>query len=435
MSVIFALQNEETAELMPGSILLNGLYEIVEPLQHGGFAMTYVARDSLERHVVIKECFPSGICLRSNGRVQAISPNVEAQFTVLKQQFLSEARGVAKLKHPHVVAVHQVFEENNTAYMALDYVAGMDLISVLEDEPERLTPSFFEATLRDTLKAVRHIHSKNILHRDIAPDNIRVDGSDRITLIDFGAAGTNCVGSVTGDGAVPSVKDGYSPPEFYHRGETQDFSSDLYSLAATFHHMITGDAPPDSQERLKALEAGGKDPYVALTKGDWACGYPVLATIDRVLSLPREDRLPSADAWLQALDEMPKVPPAQPKPVLVGPELISTISKLVQDVNKVIAATPDATARDAARKGASGVTKAKTKKKHWVDLIGNPIEDIADWAELEEDVYLQPVPQPTDDQVAAEPFALAGPELPARKSFLGGLFARILSRNPEACPT
>ena len=64
MSVMFALQDEEPVELLPGTRLLNGLYQIVEPLQHGGFAMTYVARDSLERHVVIKECFPSGICER-----------------------------------------------------------------------------------------------------------------------------------------------------------------------------------------------------------------------------------------------------------------------------------------------------------------------------------------------------------------------------------
>ena len=445
MSVMFTPCAAETAELPSGTLLLNGLYQIVEPLQQGGFALTYVARDSLERHVVIKECFPSGLCARTGGRVHAASPQVEAQFEALKQQFLREARGVAKLKHPHVVAVHQVFEENNTAYMALDYVAGMDLISVLEDEPERLTPAFFEATLRETLKAVRHIHANGILHRDIAPDNIRVDGSDRITLIDFGAARARGVGALAGEGAVTAVKDGYSPPEFYGMGEVQDFSSDLYSVAATFHHLITGEVPPNGQDRKTVVTAGAADPMSLLAEGDWICGHHVLATIDRALSLTREGRLQTADQWLKALDETPKVRRAKVKPFVLDHRLVSTIARLVQDVNQNLTPGIPAPTRDAARLEAAQTNGVKTKDRRWVDIVGNPIGDISEWLHQQEKhqpaasfkaALQQPEPESWDD-VAMDPDQLQGHALasPTRKSFLGNLFARVMSRTPETCPT
>lgn len=445
MSVMFTPCATETAELPPGTLLLNGLYQIVEPLQQGGFAMTYVACDSLERHVVIKECFPAGVCTRTNGRVHAASPQVEKQFEELKQQFLREARAVAKLKHPHVVAVHQVFEENNTAYMALDYVAGMDLISVLEGEPERLTPAFFEATLRETLKAVRHIHSNGILHRDIAPDNIRVDGSDRITLIDFGAARARGAGAPVGEGSVTAVKDGYSPPEFYCRDEIQDFSSDLYSIAATFHHLITAEVPANSQYRVAVMAAGGTDPVALLAEGDWTCGHNVLATIDRALALNREGRLQTAEQWLKALDETPKVRPAPAKPVVLDPALVTAISKLVQDANDNLTPGIPAPTRDAGHLALAQSKRVKTKEKRWVDIVGNPVSDINEWLHQQEKLH------PTSASGAAQ--RLAGsesrgdmaldidqpqgtsPALPAKKSFLGSLFARVLSRTPETCPT
>jgi serine/threonine protein kinase len=445
VSVMFAPCATETAELPPGTLLLNGLYQIVEPLQQGGFALTYVARDSLERHVVIKECFPAGVCARTNGRVHTTSPHVEQQFEELKQQFLREARGMAKLKHPHVVAVHQVFEENNTAYMALDYVAGMDLISVLEDEPERLTAAFFETTLRETLKAVRHIHSNGVLHRDIAPDNIRVDGSDRITLIDFGAARARGAGAAVGESALTAIKDGYSPPEFYDRNEIQDSSSDLYSIAATFHHLITGEVPPNSQYRMAVVAAGGADPVARLTEGDWNCGHHVLATIDQALTLNREGRIQTAEQWLKALDEMPKVRPAPARTVVLDPALETAISKLVQDVNDNLTPGFPAPHRDARQLELVQAKNLKPKEKRWVDIVGNPVSDIAEWLDQQEKLLLAPAPNPAHQPTAQEDWAEPpmdieqaegiAPALPTRKSFLGSLFARVMSRTPETCPT
>lgn len=430
MSLMFAIDEANSAELPAGSKLLGGLYQIEEALQQGGFALTYVARDSLDRHVVIKECFPAEICERREGKVFARSAAVEAQFNAVKAQFLREARGVASLKHPDVVAVHQVFEENNTAYMALDYVAGMDLISVLEDEPERLTGAFIERTLIATLKALRHIHSNGILHRDIAPDNIRVDGSDRITLIDFGAAGARGSRSGAADGSVPAVKDGYSPPEFYVIGESQDFSSDLYALGATFHHLVTGDVPPDGYSRRTALQAGQDDPYTPLAEGDWNCGHHVLVTIDRALSLKRDERPQSADLWLDALEKLPWVKPVLPAVPVFDPVLDVVVGELVRDVNEFLSTVEPVRRKMSRRRAAAPAAQAGTGAAPIVlELAGGPASG-PDVRRINPD-YDALSRLPLDAALTDRPADVVVEEGSgaARTSFLSRLLSRYLSRN------
>lgn len=440
MSLMFALDEQDAAELPAGTRLLGGLYQIEEPLQQGGFALTYVARDSLDRHVVIKECFPGEICARRNGVVQPRTEALEAQFAAVKAQFLREARGVASLKHPDVVAVHQVFEENNTAYMALDYVAGMDLISVLEDEPERLNGAFIERTLIGTLKALRHIHSNGILHRDIAPDNIRVDGADRITLIDFGAAGARGSRSGAADGSVPSVKDGYSPPEFYQIGEAQDFSSDLYALGATFHHLITGQVPADGASRRNALKAGQADPYKPLADGDWPCGFHVLVTIDMALSVAREARLQSADLWLDALEGLPKIKPVPVAAPVFDPMLDVAIGALVRDVNSFLSNEPPKQRKMSRRRAEAGGaapapgepirlqagTAPSAAPEAQVHLL-NPNYDLLSRGPGEE--------AGLTDALAAATLSATASSRPERRSFISRFFSRYLARNQEAIPS
>ena len=165
------------------------------------------------------------------------------------------ARRLARLDHPNIVHVHQVFEENNTAYMVMDFVDGLDLVTIREQEPSRLTRAVLERALRDTLGALAYVHDLDILHRDISLDNLLLDDHGRLTLIDFGAAREGQCRKTRPLSAVLSVKDGYSPHEFYLKDMPQMPASDLYSVAATFYHLITGSPPPDSQKRLAALDA------------------------------------------------------------------------------------------------------------------------------------------------------------------------------------
>ena len=289
-------------ELKPGTKLLHGQYTIDSFLNAGGFGITYLARDSLDRKVVIKECFPGAFCRRSRYIVQARSRAHQNELKSIVRLFVQEARSLAKLDHPNIVGVHQVFEDNETAYMALDYVEGRDLLDMIEDPQRALTPDQVAAILREVLGAVGFIHGQGMLHRDISPDNILIDQDNRPVLIDFGAAREQASKQSRVLSALRVVKDGYSPQEFYIAGSDQSPSSDLYALAASFYHLIAGDLPPNSQSRLAAIASGDPDPYVALAGRITSYDDLFLAALDKALSVLPKNRLQSAQAWLDMVD-------------------------------------------------------------------------------------------------------------------------------------
>jgi serine/threonine protein kinase len=289
-------------ELKAGATLLRGQYTIVEFLNSGGFGITYLAKDSLDRTVVIKECFPSTFCRRSEATVRARSRAHQQDFRSIVKLFVQEARNLSKLVHPNIVGVHQVFEDNDTAYMAIDFVDGRDLLEIIEDPNVKLKPEQIVKYMKKMLAAVNFIHERGVLHRDISPDNILIDAKDEPILIDFGAAREEASKTSRALSALRVVKDGYSPQEFYISGSTQTPSSDLYSLAAAFYHAISGSAPPNSQKRLAAIADETGDPYKPL-EGHYA-GYPpaFLEAIDKAISVLPKDRIKSAGEWLEVIE-------------------------------------------------------------------------------------------------------------------------------------
>ncbi|MEM7718518.1 MAG: protein kinase [Pseudomonadota bacterium] len=286
-------------ELKPGTKLMLGQYTIEGFLAAGGFGITYVAKDSLDRRVVIKECFPGSFCRRQNHSVTPRSRAHQNELKSIVRLFSQEAMSLAKANHPNIVGVHQVFEENNTAYMALDYVQGRDLLEILQEDPDSLTPDLVESYLTKVLDAIKHIHQMDILHRDISPDNIIINESGEPILIDFGAARESSNERVTRMlSALRVVKDGYSPQEFYIAGSDQSPSCDLYSLAASFYHLITRELPPDSQWRLSACAAGDEDPYVSLGEKTSDYSDAFVSALDKAMSILPRDRMQDADEWL-----------------------------------------------------------------------------------------------------------------------------------------
>lgn len=285
-------------ELQPGTKLLRGQYTIVRFLNSGGFGITYLAKDSLDRNVVIKECFPSSYCRRSKTVVAARSRAHTAELRSVVQLFVREARNLAKIVHPNIVAVHQVFEDNFTAYMAIDFIDGLDLQEVIEGQGERLSPQEIVVITQKLLGAVGFIHDHDMLHRDISPDNVLIDKSGEPILIDFGAARDEASQKSRAMSALRVVKDGYSPQEFYIAGSEQGPWSDLYALGATLYHLISGDAPTNGQARLAALAEGRPDPYLPL-EGRFT-GYPsgFLKAIDKAMKTLPAQRVQSARDWL-----------------------------------------------------------------------------------------------------------------------------------------
>ena len=285
-------------ELQPGTKLLKGQYTITRFLNSGGFGITYLAKDSLDRNVVIKECFPGSFCRRSKALVTARSRAHTAELRSVVQLFVKEARNLSKIVHPNIIAVHQVFEDNGTAYMAIDFIDGLDLQQVIDGSGKQPEPAEIVSMTEKLLQAVGFIHDNDMLHRDISPDNILVDKNGEPVLIDFGAAREQASQKSRAMSALRVVKDGYSPQEFYIAGSEQGPWSDLYALGATLYHLISGEAPVNGQARLAALAEDRSDPFLPLS-GRFA-GYPpgFLEAIDRALMTLPKQRVQSAREWL-----------------------------------------------------------------------------------------------------------------------------------------
>lgn len=372
-------------ELPAGTLLLRNQYTIEKTLMEGGFGITYLARDSLDRQVVIKECFIDALCFRRGRSVKTRSVSQSQQFHSVIDNFLKEARRLAKLKHPNIVGVHQVFEENGTAYMAMDFIDGVDLLTLLETRPEKLSRRMLERALLDTLDALEYVHGLQILHRDISPDNIMLDSAGRLKLIDFGAARDNCMRKDRALSALLAVKDGYSPHEFYLDETEQKTSSDLYSVAATFYHLITGDAPPDSQKRIAAIASEKSDPYLPLIEQKLDHDYRFLETIDQCMSIAQHDRIPTAGKWMEVLvtDE---VWPSHVSEALelTDDTLAASIAELVEATNKAVQRPGDHPCGAKLQNELAQIAMTEPTEKQLVDLFGNPINDIDAWMHEQE---------------------------------------------------
>ena len=313
-------------ELAAGSTLMHGQYTIERFLNAGGFGITYEARDSLDRRVVIKECFPGAFCRRSRALVTPRSRAHQKELASIVRLFVQEARSLAKLDHPNIVGVHQVFEENSTAYMALDFVEGRDLLDLIEDKNHFLKPDEVDNILRQVLDAISFVHAQGILHRDISPDNILLDQDRNPVLIDFGAAREQATQQSRVLSALRVVKDGYSPQEFYIAGSEQGPYSDLYALGASFYHLLTDEIPPNSQARLAAVASGDPDPYDPLFGRIDGYSDNFLKALDKSLAILPKDRVESAQSWIDMIDA-----PDIPEPVQIDEEETAEASEEVAE--------------------------------------------------------------------------------------------------------
>lgn len=291
-------------ELAPGTRLLFGQFTIQSFVNSGGFGIVYLAKDSLDRQVVIKECFPSAYCRRIGVKVGARSRGQQDDFRAAVRHFVQEAVTLSQLDHPNIVKVHQVFEDNETAYMAMDFIEGHDLLQTVEGSAPPLRPKEIIAHLMTMLDAIGHVHAQGLLHRDISPDNMILDHTKgQPVLIDFGASRKEVTRKSRALSGLRVVKDGYSPQEFYVSGSKQAPCSDLYALAASFYHLISGETPKTSQERLSAIAGREGDPLRPLAGRFRAYPAGFLKAIDKAMAVFPRDRLQSVDEWRAILDE------------------------------------------------------------------------------------------------------------------------------------
>ena len=237
--------------LRAGSIL-NGRYIVGRVLGQGGFGITYLAQDYQTKGLVaIKEYLPTEFAGRTTGTyaVQVYSGDRRENFEYGKEQFLAEAKTLAEfIGNDHIVRIYSYFEEYGTAYLAMEYIDGESLDKYMSHHGGRLSVEKANELLVPVMEALDWVHSKGIVHRDIAPDNIIVTKDGRAKLIDFGAARYS-----TGEKSKSLdviLKHGFAPKEQYIRRGRQGPFTDVYAMAATYYYAITGKVPPDSIERM-----------------------------------------------------------------------------------------------------------------------------------------------------------------------------------------
>ena len=235
--------------LRADSTLQGGKYRIIKKLGQGGFGITYLAENTLlEGKVAIKEFFFKEYCERDDATCHVTIPTTGNREIVerFKQKFIKEAKTIFRLNHPNIVRIHDVFEENDTAYYVMDYIDGESLDDMVKRRgaiPEAEALGY----VKDVACALEYIHSKNINHLDIKPGNLMRRKEDgRVLVIDFGVA--KQYDAVTSEGTTTTpvcISPGYSPVEQYSKSDVQTFSpqSDVYALAATLFKLLTGNTP------------------------------------------------------------------------------------------------------------------------------------------------------------------------------------------------
>lgn len=251
---------QDNALYLTRGTVLKGRYLIGGALGSGGFGTTYLCWDyTLEQKVAIKEYLPSEFATRGSGQsyVSVFGGKKSEQFSDGREQFLEEAKKLVKFQNePGIVRVYDSFEENNTAYIVMEYLDGETLGAFIEREKSLPVKRAIELIL-PVILSLKEVHKAGIIHRDISPDNIIITKEGEAKLIDFGAARfatTSYSRSLT-----VIIKQGYSPEEQYRSRGDQGPHTDVYALGAVLYKMVTGVTPPDAMERRAYYESKGKD--------------------------------------------------------------------------------------------------------------------------------------------------------------------------------
>ena len=233
---------------------------------------------------------PSGVAGRGSGedKVSGYSDHSRQEFEWGLERFLEEARTLKKFSsHPGIVSVDTIFRENGTAYLVMEYLDGWALEEFLRKRDGKIT---FETAVRiptPVLDALTVVHAEGILHRDTSPDNIYLTRTGKVKLVDFGAA-RNALGQKSRNLSI-ILKEGYAPEEQYRASGIQGPWTDVYAVAATLYHAITGQVPQPSLDRM----AGDRLQPPSLLGVE--IEPPMEAALMKALSIKAQDRVQSAD--------------------------------------------------------------------------------------------------------------------------------------------
>lgn len=284
-------------ELLTGTTLQQGKYRIVRTLGRGGFGITYLAEQVLaKRMVCIKEFFPKDYYKRDDDsrHITLSSDGFGETMGRFKDKFLKEAQLIAALDHPNIIRIHDLFEENGTAYYVMEYIDGESLHSLVSRRGA-LSEADAKGYIEQLAAALSHIHAHDIAHLDVKPGNIMVQAKDnRAVLIDFGLSKHYDVGGAQTSSTPVGISHGYAPMEQYQTGGVSTFSpgTDIYSMGATLYFLTVGKTPPTAA-------VVGEDGLGVLPSH---LSESTRIAIEHAMQPRRKDRPASVEEFLSLLD-------------------------------------------------------------------------------------------------------------------------------------
>jgi serine/threonine protein kinase/DNA-binding beta-propeller fold protein YncE len=278
--------------LTPGTIL-QGRYRVVRQLARGGMGTVYEAVDE---------------------RLDAVVALKETSFgdEELRKAFEREARLLARLHHPALPRVSDHFNEGEGQFLVMQFVGGSDLEEMRRARPGGSFPAAQVLEWADQLlDALDYLHAQEppVIHRDIKPQNLKLGERGQVMLLDFGLAKgyASSTSPLAPAASVLGYTLVYAPLEQMQSAGT-DPRSDIYSLAATLYHLLTGTPPPDARARADAALNGEPDPLRAASELSTQVSPDVAAVLSQAMALRRDQRLSSAAAMRRALREADRTP-------------------------------------------------------------------------------------------------------------------------------
>ncbi|MDR0748094.1 MAG: serine/threonine protein kinase [Tannerellaceae bacterium] len=347
--------------LPTGHCLQNRKYQLLHVVGQGGFGITYkgilhtevkgpLGKIETEVPISIKEYFFKDYCYRvaDTCAVGVHSETGKLLFDKFREKLIKEAKILSDVHHPYIVNVLDVFEENNTAYIAMEYIEGHSLKDILEKKgilPEEKALKY----IHQIGQALQFVHDKNILHLDIKPSNILIDKNDNARLIDFGVSKRYDVENRETSTTMLTLSKGFASIEQYDNEGTQVFSPcpDIYSLGATMYNLLTGKIPTESILRAARPLKNPSEQNPSITPR-------TEEVILKAMQISPADRFQTIAEMMEALD----IPPVED----VKKSDTSREPPEENDDDTIVLSPPKQTARPDDEQ----TMKKKKKKKTWI---------------------------------------------------------------------
>jgi len=281
--------------------VLGDAYSVEGEIGRGGMGVVYRARDiKLKRSVAIK-VLPPDLAFRPD----------------IRTRFLREAETAAQLSHPNIVPIHAVGEKDNLVYFIMGLVDGESLASRLKRRG-RLAIDEARRIMRETSDALSAAHQQGVIHRDVKPDNILLEGTrGRVVVTDFGIAkALSAEGGTLTEAGVAIGTPAFMSPEQAAGDREIDGRSDLYSLGVVAYQMITGELPFQAPSVPALLMKQITETPVPVDRKRPETPRDFALTVMRCLEKDPEDRWPTADALRRALETNTYTAPPPRSPVV-----------------------------------------------------------------------------------------------------------------------